>query len=133
MSNLLQETKEAIESSGHNETDVVFIGSEKSGHQCTWGEFCQLADVEYDSGYGSSQVAQDLIIVFCDGQKLWRGEYDGSEWWEHSTPFKRPDTTLPIQSVLCPEEKVGWVDLAECNEVPNAPSKPTAANEPNEG
>jgi hypothetical protein len=74
MSNLLQETKEAIASSGHTESDIVFIGSESSWHQCTWAEFCALADVEYDAGFGASHVAQDLIVVFGDGQKLWRDE-----------------------------------------------------------
>ena len=119
MTNLLKETKEAIASSGHTEADIVFIGSESSGHQCTWAEFCVLADVDYDSGFGAAQVAQDLIVVFSDGQKLWRGEYDGSEWWEHSTPFKRPEATLPISTLLCPPERVGWVDLAECHVTPN--------------
>ena len=118
--NLLQETKEAIEASGHAVADIVFIGSEKTGHQCTWDEFCTLADVEYDSGYGAAEVAQDLIVVFSDGQKLWRGEYDGSEWWEHSTPFKRPDASWPIKHlVVGGPGRVGWVNLAEINEAPN--------------
>ena len=72
--NLLQETREAITESGHNETDIVFIGSEKTGHQCSWQEYCTLADIEYDSSFGAPEVAGDLIIVFSDGQKLWRGE-----------------------------------------------------------
>ena len=99
MTNLLQETREAISLSGHTESDIVFIGSEESGHQCSWGEFCALADFEYDAGFGSAAIAQDLVFVFEDGQKLWRGEYDGSEWWEHSTPFKRPETALPIRKL----------------------------------
>ena len=99
---LLEETKDAIASSGHTEADIVFIGSEKTGHQCTWDKFCDLANVEYDAGFGAAQVAQDLRVVFSDGQQLWRGEYDGLEWWEHSTPFLRPDASLPItqQSVI---------------------------------
>ena len=113
--NLLEETKEAIVESGHVEDEIVFIGSEKTGHQCTWAEFCALADVEYSDGFGAAQVAQDLIFVFNDGQKMWRGEYDGSEWWEHSTPFNRPEVALPITSLLCPPDKAGWVDLAVCN------------------
>ena len=120
MTNLLQETKEAIESSGHKESDIVFIGSEKTGHECTWEEFCKLADIEYDSSYGAAEVAQDLVVVFSDGQKLWRGEYDGSEWWEHSTPFVRPTTALPIKSLVVPKKRVGWMDLGEINETPNA-------------
>ena len=50
--NLLKETKEAIRASGHRIGDIVFIGSEDSGHECSWGEFEFLADKEYDSGYG---------------------------------------------------------------------------------
>jgi hypothetical protein len=118
--NLLQETKEAIGLSGHTETDIVFIGSEKSGHQCSWDEFCVLADVEYSAGFGAAEVAQDLIIVFADGQKLWRGEYDGSEWWEFSKPLQRPDVALPIKTLVCLPEQGGWVDLAECNEAAEA-------------
>ena len=124
MANLLHETKEAIASSGHTEADIVFIGSEKSGHQCSWDEFCALADVEYDESYGAAKVAQDLVVVFSDGQKLSRGECDGAEWWEYSKPFKRPPVALPIASLLCAPEQVGWVDLAECNKTPNVNVQP---------
>lgn len=123
--NLLKETKEAIAASGHAEADIVFIGSEESGHECTWGEFCLLADVEYNAGYGAAEVAKDLCIAFSDGQKMWRGEYDGSEWWEHSTPFKRPEKKLPITRLtVAGTDNVGWVDLAELNETPNAGLQP---------
>jgi hypothetical protein len=98
--NLLDETTSAIEASGHDPSQIVFIGSEESGHSCTWDEFRALADVDYEGGYGSARVATDLIFVFEDGQKMWRGEYDGSEWWEYSTPFKRPDTLMPIVSLI---------------------------------
>lgn len=114
--NLLQETQDAIRSSGHTPEDIIFIGSEESGHQCSWEEFCHLADVEYDEGFGAQRVATDLIVVFEDGQKLWRGEYDGSEWWEHSTPFVQPSASLPISRLVVPEERTGWASLAECNE-----------------
>lgn len=119
MSNLLKETKIAIKESGHTPTDVVFIGSEKSGHQCTWDEFTILANVEYDSGYGADQVATDLIIVFSDGQKMWRGEYDGSEWWNHSTPFVQPAEPKPIKRLITPN--VGWDSLADCQDEPTPP------------
>ena len=109
MTNLLDETIAAIKDSGHAEADIVFIGSEKTGHQCTWDQFCVLANVEYDAGFGGQKVAHDLIIVFSDGQKMWRGEYDGSEWWEYSTLFKRPEAAISIPSLFCH----GWSDLAE--------------------
>jgi hypothetical protein len=112
---LLKETVEAIGRSGHKVDDIIFIGSEKTGHSCTWKEFEKLADKEYDKGFGSSQVAQDLIIVFSDNAKMWRGEYDGSEWWEYSTPFKMPNEKKTISGLFATVDQVGWVDLAEIN------------------
>lgn len=70
MTNFLEETKTDIEKSGHQTSDIVFIGSEKSGHQCSWDEFCLLANREYDSGYGGQEVSSDLIIVFSDGSSM---------------------------------------------------------------
>jgi hypothetical protein len=114
MSNLLEETKAAITASGHSPTDIVFIGSADTGHACSWDEFCALADVEYDAGYGSVEVATDLRIVFADGQQMWRGEYDGSEWWEYSEPFLAPGCCLPITRLV----GSGWRSLESLNTIP---------------
>jgi len=111
--NLLDETKQAIMNSGHEPADIIFIGSQVSGYRCTWKEFCGLADQEYDDGFGAAQVADDLRIVFADGQQMWRGEYDGSEWWYYSVPFIFPSAQKPIRSVFAPPEKKGWCSLAE--------------------
>jgi hypothetical protein len=94
--NLLEETIEDIKSSGHTEKDIIFIGSEQSGHSCSWEEFKTLADIEYDCGFGAQEIATDLIIAFEDGSKMWRHEYDGSERWEYSKPFKMPKELKPI-------------------------------------
>lgn len=110
--NLLEETIDAIEESGHSPDDIIFIGSEESGHSCTWGEFQQLADREYDSGFGWQEVANDLIVVFSDGQKLWRGEYGGSEWWNFSKPFKMPKQKKPIGNLFA---RIGWESLEVIN------------------
>lgn len=40
-----------------------------------------LASINYDNGYGGQELFG--TIVFKDGTWLERGEYDGSEWWEH--------------------------------------------------
>jgi len=114
MKNFLKETIEDIEKSGHTIKDIVFIGSQESGHSCTWDEFCLLADREYDNWYGHSEVADDLIIVFKDGMKMWRREYDGFEWWEYSKPFIMPEVKLKITRLIC-EEEVGWRSLNELN------------------
>lgn len=110
--NLLKETEEGIKDSGHTPADIVFIGSEESGHQCSWEEFCLLADVEYD-GFGGQEVAGDLVVVFSDGQKMWRGEGGGSEWWEFSTAFVKPAISLPISQLV---GNGSWQSLKDINE-----------------
>lgn len=100
MSNLLTETQQDIEASGHTPDDIIFIGSEDQGYSCTWDEFKQLANVNYNSGFGAAEVATDLIIVFADGSKMWRDEYDGSESWAYSTPFVMPSKKLPIKRLV---------------------------------
>jgi hypothetical protein len=111
--NLLQETIEDIIRSGHKIEDIVFIGSESSGHSCTWREYGILANNDYDDGFCAQKVASDLIIVFSDGAKMWRYEYDGSERWEYSSPFKMPDGAKQIRKLFA--NGVGWEDLAEIN------------------
>jgi hypothetical protein len=116
--NLLQETREAISDSGHAPTDVVFIGSRKSGHSCTWAEYEKLADFEYDDGFGSQKVATDLEIVFSDGATMWRHEYDGSECWMFSSPFAPPKDTRPITRLVGDDSPIGhnwWASLADLN------------------
>lgn len=53
--NLLIETKDAIKRSGHNLNQIMFIGSLKTGHSCTWKEFKKLADVDYDNDFGGQK------------------------------------------------------------------------------
>jgi hypothetical protein len=110
--NLLQETKEAITESGHTPANILFIGSETTGHSCTWEEFCLLADVEYNEGYGPPSVARDLIIVFHDGQKLLRAQFEDTEWWEVELPFQPPEFKLPITRLV---DEASWFTLADIN------------------
>jgi len=84
--NLLAETLDAIQRSGHTPHDVVFIGSLDAVYSCDWETFVKLADADYYDGYGSPEVATDLIVLFSDGRKMWRAEYDGSEWWDFDSP-----------------------------------------------
>lgn len=98
--NLLEETIRAIEEFRLKTENIIFIGSEESGHSCTWDEFQVISNKVYDSGYGGQQVAEDLIIVFKDKTRMIRGEYDGSEWWEIIRPFKMPKIKLPIKCMI---------------------------------
>jgi hypothetical protein len=46
-------------------------------------EFLDGLDFDYDDGYGGQELFG--TIWFVDGTYATRGEYDGSEWWEHHT------------------------------------------------
>jgi hypothetical protein len=85
--NLQDETIQALGDNGKSPSDVMWCGSPEFGW-FTWEDFMEVAPLSYDSGYGSTEIAKDLVIV---GDRWWleRGEYDGSEWWS----FKR----LPLQ------------------------------------
>ena len=112
--NLLKETIDDIKKSGHNIEDISFIGSPKSGYSCTWDEFKILADREYYSGFGSQEVACDLEIIFDDGLRMWRHEYDGSECWYYSRPVTINHNHKPIKSLFSIDgDCAGWGDLDE--------------------
>lgn len=112
MPNLLTETKGEMIANGQTPEDIIFIGSEYSDHSCTWEEFTILADREYNNGHGGQEVADDLIIVFRNGERMSRGEYDGSEWWQYHNNFSRPAETKPIKSLFAED---CWESLAEIN------------------
>lgn len=113
MNNFLKETLEAIERSGHIVDEIVFIGSLESGYNCSWGEFKKLANQDYDSNTGVQKIAVDLVIVFSDGQTMWRHDYGGYEGWMYSKPVVFPDANRPIVSLFAPKTKVGYLTLDE--------------------
>ena len=49
-------------------------------------KFLRSLNFEYDNGYGGQELYG--TIWYDDGSWSERGEYDGSEWWEHK---KCPD------------------------------------------
>ena len=53
-------------------------------------QFLNDIDFEYDSGYGGQRLFG--TIWYEDGTWSERGEYDGSEWWEHR---ERPQ--IPVE------------------------------------
>jgi len=110
--NLLDETLLCIADSGHSTEDIRFIGSDDGKYVCTWGEFQKLANVDYDNGFGTQHVAQDLIIGFSDGQQMWRHEYDGSEYWNYSRPLPVAKNPKSITSLFA---KSGWETMEEIN------------------
>lgn len=111
--NLLEETIEVLHKNGKSTHSVSWCGSEKYGW-FYWETFAELADREYDNGFGGQEVAVDLLVVGVDWW-LERHEYDGSEWWEFKTV-----PLWPAAPVRCPRKVVsglwGWSTLKEMNE-----------------
>ncbi len=102
--NLLQETQNALTEHGYTPEDIRFIGSQISGHSCTWEQFLVLADVEYGlMNYGINldrkDEAEDLIIVFNDGGRLYRRE-SYPYGWDYNTPFIEPKQTKSIYCLV---------------------------------
>lgn len=105
MINLLEETIEAIEGSGKKTEDVKWVGTEDKW--CTWDDFKQIADFEYENGFGGQEISYELIIC---GSDWWmeRHEYDGSEWWEFKQSPKMPSVNSPLT-----KEDVRVMDIYE--------------------
>jgi|688.fasta_scaffold1218650_2 hypothetical protein len=57
-----------------------------------WQKFLEALDFTYDHGYGSQELFGN--VWFKDGSWLSRAEYDGSEWWNHSTCPEIPEECL---------------------------------------
>lgn len=115
MANLLHQTLATLARMDETPAEIMFIGSEATNHQCTWDEFCVLADKDYDNGFGIEEVATDLVIICRSGARMWRNSYDGSEWWEFSKPFDQPKVERkPITSLF--RNGYGGCNLQDCCE-----------------
>ena len=110
--NLLKETEEALRIRGYDWDDVVSI--QGSDHRISVDKFKELADQVYDAGYGGQEVACDLVMLLRDGSWFSRGEYDGSEWWEHHARVAViPE--ISDERIRTLFAKIGWDSLATCN------------------
>lgn len=56
-------------------------------------QFLQQLNLGYDSGYGGQNLFG--TIWYTDGSWSERGEYDGSEWWEHKQMPVIPEELAP--------------------------------------
>lgn len=62
-----------------------------------WDSLLKNIDIEYDNGYGGQELYG--TIWYKDGTWSTRGEYDGSEWWEHHTCPTIPEHLNRIDKV----------------------------------
>lgn len=95
---LLAETLRIMERHGKNIQDIEWIGSYDA--EISLDDFIRLASDRYDCGFGSQEVAEDLLVVFNDGSWLERHEYDGSEWWEYKKTPARPKKLISNPDAL---------------------------------
>ena len=93
--NLLIETTNCLHENGYDLGDVKAVGC----HEFTIpiDSFVGLAMTEYDQGFGSAEVAQDLTILMSDGGVFYRHEYDGAEYWMHVPPV--PDESREVRAL----------------------------------
>ncbi len=57
-----------------------------------WTEFLKSLNFSYDAGYGRQNLFGTVWLE--DGTWCTRGEYDGSEWWEHNQLPEIPSELL---------------------------------------
>jgi hypothetical protein len=114
--NLWIETNCDLEDHGKTFDDVLWIGC--PDFKISKDDFKRLADVEYDSGYGAPEVAEDLLIV-GDGWWMERGDYDGAEWWNWKEPPKEPEETRVVSTLVCGDLAIGWKTLRDLDDLAN--------------
>lgn len=117
--NLLKETIEKLEECGKTFDDVRWIGNKSCYVDIE--QFKKIADTDYDDGYGSQKVAEDLLIV-GDDWYLERGEYDGSEWYSFNRLPDKPSVKMDLRALTVNQAKelgirtsCGWEDLKTIN------------------
>ena len=108
--NLLEETIDKLEENNLEIKDIKWIGVKE--FKISLEQFEDLADKEYENGFGAPHVATDLLVV---GDNWWleRHEYDGSEWWEFKKHPKEPELICKVQMVV--SNRSMWDSLIEIN------------------
>lgn len=110
-----EETRRAIAANGQTPAEICFLGSAESGHECTWAEFRSLADFKYDATHFRRFTPDDLIIVFRNGDQMFRTIGLNYEHWTFCRGFRLPEKRKPIQSLFVDEGVAGEVRLAAIN------------------
>ena len=95
--NLLTETLEELQDNNKTIEDIIWIGM--AGKRMTLEHFIEIADVEYDDGYGRQKVDSSLVIV---GKGWWleREAYDGSEWWAFKKKPTKPRKVTRMNHII---------------------------------
>ena len=110
MRNFREETLQVLYKHGLEWNDVLWAGTEN--YTVPLDVLYKTMDFIYDNGYGSQEIAHDLIIV---GANWWleRHEYDGSEWWEFKEYPAKPMVERYTENLKVYRRYGGT--LAQCN------------------
>lgn len=101
MTNALEEFKEhtlnkdivcAIITQNQYSTKVAELNLQKGYFKKELDMFLKCLNFDYDSGYGFQYLFG--TIWYSDGTWSTRGEYDGSEWWEHNKCPEIPEELI---------------------------------------
>lgn len=97
MAILSLETEEILKQNGLTFDDIKWVGTRDC--YIDIGTFLNLANVKYDDGYGTQEVATDLLVV---GEYWWleRHEYDGAEWWEYKELPHKPQKKMEVHTLV---------------------------------
>lgn len=107
--NLFKETLEILKDNNKTFEDILWIGTRN--YYVDKEKFKEIANVEYDDGYGGQEVARNLIIV-GDDWYLERNEYDGSEWWELKKMPIKPDKKLDLKALTIDQADENGMDIS---------------------
>ena len=96
--NLKQETLDAMVESGMGIEDIAYISNRDFDRSVPVDEFFRSADREYNNSASGNEVNTELLIVFTNGDRLVRGNYDNNEWWEYiqAAPRTPPLVAVPL-------------------------------------
>lgn len=108
-----KETIAILEQNNKSLDDVAWVGTEFV--EIPIQNFVELADFDYDDGFGAQKVASDLLIV---GQDFWmkRVEHDGAERWQYHTMPQRPTVKKTATALHVADQFVGWKTLSDLND-----------------
>jgi hypothetical protein len=111
VANLLTETVYVLSQHDKTPYDVLWVGSRDGEYAISFDEFSEIANIEYDNGYGGQEIATDLVIV---GDDWWmdRHEYDGAESWDFHTKMKKSSAPKKFITVYSDES---WSSIKEMN------------------
>lgn len=118
--------QELLEHIGSRQVEYVAIDRKHDYHksECIEGRLDKVLpqlDFEYDNGYGGQCLTG--TIWYTDGTWSERGEYDGSEWWEHKErphlPTANPEPTDEVAALRAQVESLE-IELSIARNILNA-------------